>query len=41
VAVAEFVGGGQDHRATVAVIRDLQSSSGRREVSEQGWTGSV
>jgi hypothetical protein len=36
VAVAEFVGGGQDRQATAAAIRDLQSSSGRREVRERG-----
>jgi hypothetical protein len=41
VAVVEFVGGGQDHRATAAAIRDLQSGSGRRGVRERGWTGSV
>jgi hypothetical protein len=41
VAVVEFVGGGQDRWATAAVIRDLQSSSGRRGVRERGWTGSV
>jgi hypothetical protein len=41
VAMAEFVGGSQDHRATAAVTRVLQSSSGRRVVRERAWTRSV
>jgi hypothetical protein len=41
VVLAEFVGGGQDHRAMAVAIRDLQSSSGRRGVRERGWTRSV
>jgi hypothetical protein len=41
VAVAEFVGGEQERRATVAAIRIRQRNSGKRGVRERGWTGSV
>jgi hypothetical protein len=36
VAVAEFVGGGQECRETAAAIRVHQSNTGKRGVTERG-----
>jgi hypothetical protein len=41
VAVVEFAGGGQEHRATAAAIRVPQSIAGKKGVRERGWAGSV
>jgi hypothetical protein len=36
VAVAEFVGGGQERRETTAAIRVRQSNAGKRGMTERG-----
>jgi hypothetical protein len=41
VVVTEFAGGGQERRATTAVIRVRHSIAGKRGVRERGWAGSV
>ena len=41
MAVAEFTEGGQERRATTAVIKVRQSITGKRGVRERGWAGSV